>query len=188
MTTHRATVWCLLPLLIIVGNAQAQTAVPCYGGDEPFTAETLPAVDLDSGRPCRLPTAAERAAHRGDYPPGSAEVDPGYGAAAAPAARGWNGQGASNASRNGSNGSSPGFGGSGSGGMQGGTFGNKNGSQRGSSGFGNSGGNSNVGTSTFPTNSYGTAPTTPTAPTGYESYGGASGEATGYESYAAPSN
>lgn len=79
-------------LVLTSGNVMAQAAaVPCFGGDEPYTAETLPDFDIDSGLPCRLPTDAERAAHRGDFPAGSAEH---AARVIAPAPRGWNGQGA----------------------------------------------------------------------------------------------
>lgn len=188
---RRRAACCLLPLLLLAGNAEAQTAVPCFGGDEPYTAETLPEIDLDSGRPCRLPTTAERAARRGDYPPGSAENSANQ-TAPAPIAPGWNGQGVGNASRGGAN--SQGFGGQGSGAIQGGTFGNKNGSPRGNNSFGNTGTTNSYGSSrssgntAFPGGSPGSANTAPSTPTGYESYGGTLSEPTGYESYATPGN
>lgn len=118
----------LVLLALVCGNAAAQQAVPCFGGDEPYTADTLPDVDPDTGLPCRLPTAAERAAHRGDYPAGSAGSV--AGAPPVPSPRGWNGQGANTSVRT----TASGYANQG-GGFQGGSFTGKSGAKT-SAGYG----------------------------------------------------
>jgi len=129
---------CVPLLLLILGTASgpAVATVPCFGGDEPYTAENLPATDLETGLPCRLPTAEELArrseawggssASSGNaaYPPSDAPAAAPY----SPPASGWAGQSTA-ASNNGygaaggAYGGSQGYGGGpGAGGVQGGSF------------------------------------------------------------------
>lgn len=129
-------------LLLILGTASGNAAatVPCFGGDEPYTAATLPDTDLETGLPCRLPTAEElaRRAEAWGLPvdagaaagsAGAAAYPPPQAPAAAAPSSGWSGQ--SMAPANGANGgygsAGGGYGGGygggqGGGGVQGGSF------------------------------------------------------------------